>query len=80
MRDVGQTAEFALEAKELLGVSAQQCLQRDDLVADTVVHLVDQAHAAGAELAPQCVPVGPAKRGTRSNVSEGRLFCRAFNR
>ena len=46
VRHIGETAELALQAIEVGRAGAEQGLERDDLVTDAVVHLVDDAHAA----------------------------------
>ena len=51
MRQVGQQAELALESVERARLDPRQRLERDLHVALPVQRLVDDAHAAGADLA-----------------------------
>ena len=50
VRHIGEASELPLQPIEIGGAGAKQGLQRDDLVADAVVRLVDDAHSARAEL------------------------------
>ena len=49
--NVGQGAKFLLEAKQRHGVRPLDGLERDSLVAFAVIGLVDDSHAAAAQLA-----------------------------
>jgi hypothetical protein len=73
MRDVCQTAEFALEPVDVGRARAKQRFQRDDFVADLVVHFVDDAHAARAQLPAHGQALGPSELRARSKRGQRRL-------
>ena len=61
MGDIGEGAEFALEAIDGGGVGPAQSLQGDDFVAVAVPDLVDDPHAAGAEPPDELEPCRAAE-------------------
>ena len=73
MRDIGQAAELPLEPVDVGRPRAKQRFQRDDFVADLVVHFVDDAHAARAQLPADREALGPSKLRARSKRGQWRL-------
>jgi hypothetical protein len=61
MRDVDQAAKLALELADVGGARAKQCLQRQDLAADPVVHFVHHSHPARAQWPAHREPLGSSK-------------------
>ena len=72
MSHVGEAPELPLQAQNLGGPRVQQGLEGDVLVPRQVVHLVDDAHAADAELPPHGKPLcaGELFRGFASVFGE----------
>ena len=64
VRDAGQAAELPLQAKHIGGIPAQQRLERDDLIPRPIVDLVNDAHAADANLAADAVAVGAVEQAS----------------
>ena len=58
MSDIGKASEFALQTIERGGARLTQGLQRNDLVADSVVHFIDHSHSARAEPSPHAKAAG----------------------
>ena len=67
MGDIGEAAELPLEVIDVGRPGAPQRLQGDDLIASAIVHLVDDAHAAGAE--------GPQDRESFRSAELVRMGC-----
>ena len=73
VRDVCQAAELPLEPVDVGRPRAKQRFQRDDFVADLVVHFVDDAHAARAQLPAHGEALGPSELRARSKRGQWRL-------
>ena len=73
MRDIRQAAELPLEPVDVGRPRAKQRFQRDDFVADPVVHFVDDAHAASAQLPADREALGPSELRARSKRGRWRL-------
>ena len=63
MSDIGEAAEFPLETRDVGRARPEQGLERDRLVANAVVHCVDDAHATSTELAKDPESLRAAKLG-----------------
>ena len=61
MSHVGEAAKLAFQSIQIGAAGAQECLEGDDLVADSVVYLVDHAHAARAQASHDVEALGAAE-------------------
>jgi hypothetical protein len=64
--DVGEGAEFALEAEERLGIQVRHRLERDDLAAFDVSRLMNDPHSPFAEATLDDEATGAVKSVDRS--------------
>ena len=68
--DVGETSKLPFQPIQIGGTGPQQGLQRDDLVAHSVVHLVDHAHSPRAQPSHDAKARGAGKRSSASTADQ----------